>query len=190
MHVRNGFRRRGGTDSRRTASRPAGAPTPCDTTMNTMTKEELMKEAIALSVTNVARGGGPFGAVIAREGKIVATGANRVTADNDPTAHAEVNAIRAAAERLVFFDMWCCEIYTSCEPCPMCLGAIYWSRLDKIYFANGKEDARTAGFDDSLIYDELALPRPQRRLPSEELMREEALEAFRLWAGKSDKTEY
>ncbi len=95
MHVRNGFRRRGGTDSRRTASRPAGAPTPCDTTMNTMTKEELMKEAIALSVTNVARGGGPFGAVIAREGKIVATGANRVTADNDPTAHAEVNAKRS-----------------------------------------------------------------------------------------------
>lgn len=155
-----------------------------------MTKEELMTKAIALSVANVAKGGGPFGAVIARNGRIVATGTNRVTAENDPTAHAEVQAIREAARRLGTFDLSGCEIYTSCEPCPMCLGAIYWARLDKVYFANGKEDAKAIGFDDSLIYDELALPRSERRLPSQELMRGEALEAFRLWSEKPDKTAY
>ncbi len=157
---------------------------------DTMTKEELMKKAIALSVANVAEGGGPFGAVIARNGRIVATGTNRVTAENDPTAHAEVQAIREAARRLGTFDLSGCEIYTSCEPCPMCLGAIYWARLDKVYFANGKEDAKAIGFDDSLIYDELALPRSERQLPSQELMRSEALEAFRLWSAKPDKTAY
>ena len=135
----------------------------------------------------MAEGGGPFGAVIARNGRIVATGTNRVTAENDPTAHAEVQAIREAARRLGTFDLSGCEIYTSCEPCPMCLGAIYWARLDKVYFANGKEDAKAIGFDDSLIYDELALPRSERRLPSQELMRSEALEAFRLWSAKPDK---
>ena len=124
-----------------------------------MTKDELMREAIRLSIENVANGGGPFGAVIARDGEIVATGVNRVTANNDPTAHAEVSAIRRAAEVLGTFNLSGCEIFTSCEPCPMCLGAIYWAHLDKVYYANTKDDAKGIGFDDSFIYDELALPR-------------------------------
>lgn len=149
-----------------------------------------MQKAIELSIDNVKNGGGPFGAVIARNGEIVATGVNRVTANNDPTAHAEVSAIRAAAQALGTFNLSDCEIYTSCEPCPMCLGAIYWARLKKIYFANNKTDAKHIGFDDSFIYDELELPRNQRHLPSEELMRNEAIKAFDLWSSKTDKTEY
>ena len=156
----------------------------------TMTKNELMQKAIELSIDNVKNGGGPFGAVIARNGEIVATGVNRVTANNDPTAHAEVSDIRAAAQALGTFNLSDCEIYTSCEPCPMCLGAIYWARLKKIYFANNKTDAKHIGFDDSFIYDELELPRNQRHLPSEELMRNEAIKAFDLWSSKTDKTEY
>lgn len=113
-----------------------------------MTKEEMMRRAIVLSVDNVRNGGGPFGAVITRNGEVVATGVNRVTANNDPTAHAEVTAIRNAAQKLGTFDLSDCEIYTSCEPCPMCLGAIYWARLKKVYFANNKEDAKNIGFDD------------------------------------------
>ena len=156
----------------------------------TMTKEELMQKAIELSEENVANGGGPFGAVIARDGKIVATGVNRVTANHDPTAHAEVSAIRAACEKLNTFDLSGCEIYTSCEPCPMCLGAIYWAHIDKIYFGNDKDDAKAIGFDDSFIYDELALPREGRKLPVEVLMEEEAMRAFNLWQEKTDKIEY
>lgn len=155
-----------------------------------MTKDELMREAIRLSIENVANGGGPFGAVIARDGEIVATGVNRVTANNDPTAHAEVSAIRRAAEALGTFNLSGCEIFTSCEPCPMCLGAIYWAHLDKVYYANTKDDAKGIGFDDSFIYDELALPRDGRRLPAETLMRSEAIRAFELWRDKADKTEY
>lgn len=155
-----------------------------------MTKDELMRKAIELSVENVNNGGGPFGAVIARGGEIVATGVNRVTANNDPTAHAEVSAIRAAASRLGTFDLSDCEIYTSCEPCPMCLGAIYWARLGKMYFANTKDDAKGIGFDDSFIYEELALPRDCRKLSSEAMMRNEAIRAFELWASKDDKVEY
>lgn len=155
-----------------------------------MTKDELMRKAIELSVENVNNGGGPFGAVIARGGEIVATGVNRVTANNDPTAHAEVSAIRAAASRLGTFDLSDCEIYTSCEPCPMCLGAIYWARLGKMYFANTKDDAKGIGFDDSFIYEELALPRDRRKLSSEAMMRNEAIRAFELWASKDDKVEY
>ncbi len=155
-----------------------------------MTNEELMRKAIELSIENVANGGGPFGAVIARNGEIIATGVNRVTANNDPTAHAEVSAIRAAAEKLGRFDLSDCEIFTSCEPCPMCLGAIYWSRLNKIYFANNKTDAKNIGFDDSFIYDELALPRDQRHLSAEEMMRNEAIKAFEAWTKKTDKIEY
>ena len=149
-----------------------------------------MRKAIELSIENVANGGGPFGAVIARNGEIIATGVNRVTANNDPTAHAEVSAIRAAAEKLGRFDLSDCEIFTSCEPCPMCLGAIYWSRLNKIYFANNKTDAKNIGFDDSFIYDELALPRDQRHLSAEEMMRNEAIKAFEAWTKKTDKIEY
>lgn len=155
-----------------------------------MTKDELMRLAINLSIENVKNGGGPFGAVIACDGEVVATGVNRVTANNDPTAHAEVSAIRAAAQVLGTFNLSDCEIYTSCEPCPMCLGAIYWARLNKVYFANNKTDAKNIGFDDSFIYDELALPRDLRKLPSEELMRNEAIKAFKLWEETEDKTEY
>lgn len=155
-----------------------------------MTKEELMRKAIELSIDNVANGGGPFGAVIARNGEIIATGVNRVTAQCDPTAHAEVSAIRAAATQLRTFNLSGCEIYTSCEPCPMCLGAIYWARLDKIYFANNQQDAQHIDFDDSFIYEELRLPASARKLPSEVLLREEAIRAFELWAAKSDKIEY
>lgn len=149
-----------------------------------------MRRAIALSINNVHNGGGPFGAVITRDGEVVATGVNRVTANNDPTAHAEVTAIRNAASKLGTFDLSDCEIYTSCEPCPMCLGAIYWARLKKVYFGNDKYDAKAIGFDDSLIYDELAMPRQERKLSSEEMLRDEAQEAFRLWSEKDDKVEY
>ena len=126
--------------------------------------EDFMREAIALSVENVKQGGGPFAAVIVKDGKVVAKAANRVTANNDPTAHAEVSAIREAARRLGTFDLSGCEIYTSCEPCPMCLGAIYWAHLDKMYYGNDKHDAKRIGFDDSFIYDEIALKPEERRM--------------------------
>lgn len=155
-----------------------------------MTKEELMREAIRLSVDNVRNGGGPFGAVIARGGKIVATGVNRVTPDCDPTAHAEVSAIRAACKELGTFDLSGCEIYSSCEPCPMCLGAIYWAHLDKLYFGNNKHDAAEIGFDDAFIYEELDLKPADRRLPSEVLLPDEAISAFNDWKNKADKVEY
>ena len=149
-----------------------------------------MREAIRLSIENVKNGGGPFGAVIVKDGRIIATGTNRVTANNDPTAHAEVSAIREACLKLDTFDLSGCEIYTSCEPCPMCLGAIYWAHLDRIYYGNNKADAAAIGFDDSFIYDELALPRENRKKAMEELLPEEAIAAFRLWRDTEDKTEY
>ena len=155
-----------------------------------MTNDELMREAIRLSEENIANGGGPFGAVIARGGEIIATGVNRVTASNDPTAHAEVSAIRRAAQQLGTFNLAGCEIFTSCEPCPMCLGAIYWARLDRVYYANTKADAKAAGFDDSFIYNELALPRDRRKLPSVPMMRNEAIKVFEEWTRKEDKVEY
>ena len=149
-----------------------------------------MRKAIEPSIENVANGGGPFGAVIAKNGEIIATGVNRVTASCDPTAHAEVSAIRAAAAKLGTFDLSGYEIYTSCEPCPMCLGAIYWARLDKMYYANNKTDAKNIGFDDSFIYDELELKPENRKLPSEVMLREEAIKAFEAWSSKTDKIEY
>lgn len=155
-----------------------------------MTKEELMRKAIDLSLRNVTEGGGPFGAVIARDGEIIATGVNRVTSDCDPTAHAEVSAIRAAAKVLGTFDLSGCEIYTSCEPCPMCLGAIYWAHLDRMYYGNNQHDAAKIGFDDAFIYRELELPIADRRLKAEELLPEEAIQAFRAWEEKADKVEY
>lgn len=155
-----------------------------------MNNDELMREAIRLSIENVANGGGPFGAVIARDGEIIATGVNRVTVNNDPTAHAEVSAIRSASQRLGTFNLSDCEIFTSCEPCPMCLGAIYWARLKKVYYANTKADAKAIGFDDSFIYDELALPQDKRKLPAEAMLRNEAIKAFEAWQDKEDKTEY
>ena len=155
-----------------------------------MDKEGLMREAIRLSEENVRNGGGPFGAVIAKDGEIVATGVNRVTSDCDPTAHAEVNAIRAACARLGTFDLSGCELYSSCEPCPMCLGAIYWAHLDKLYYGNDKKDAAGIGFDDAFIYRELDLKPEDRALKSERLLPDKAIEAFRQWADKADKVEY
>ena len=155
-----------------------------------MTKEELMRKAIALSIENVANGGGPFGAVIARDGEIIATGVNRVTSNCDPTAHAEVSAIREACKTLHTFDLSGCEIYTSCEPCPMCLGAIYWAHLDRMYYGNNKHDAANIGFDDAFIYEELDLKIEDRKLKSEVLLAEEAIEAFKDWTSKTDKIEY
>lgn len=155
-----------------------------------MTKEELMRKAIELSVKNVAEGGGPFGAVIARNGEIVATGVNRVTDEHDPTAHAEVSAIRAACRKLNTFDLSGCEIYTSCEPCPMCLGAIYWAHLDRMYYGNNQHDAAEIGFDDAFIYEEIALKPEERRLAPTRLLPEEAIKAFEDWRLKDDKVEY
>lgn len=155
-----------------------------------MTKEDIMRKAIELSVENVRNGGGPFGAVIVKDGEIVATGVNRVTASHDPTAHAEVSAIRAACQRLGTFNLSGCEIYTSCEPCPMCLGAIYWAHLDKIYYGNNKTDAARIGFDDSFIYQELSLDKSQRQKPMEELLPQEAKAAFEAWELNTDKVEY
>ena len=155
-----------------------------------MDKKELMKRAIELSVESVRKGGGPFGAVISRNGEIIAEASNRVTIDHDPTAHAEVSAIRKASELLGTHDLSGCEIYTSCEPCPMCLGAIYWAHLDKIYYANNRKDAANIGFDDDFIYQELELAPGKRRKPSEILLPEEAIKAFNMWRDKTDKTEY
>jgi tRNA(Arg) A34 adenosine deaminase TadA len=153
-------------------------------------QEKMMRKAIELSLENIKKGGGPFGAVIVKDGKIIATGVNRVTSNNDPTAHAEITAIRKAAGKLKNFDLSGCEIYTSCEPCPMCLGAIYWAHLDKMYFANTKADAQNAGFDDSFIYEEINLKPEDRKLKSQQLLREEALAAFETWKNTTNKTEY
>lgn len=153
-------------------------------------KEVFMRKAIALSVENVKNGGGPFGAVIVKGNEIVATGVNRVTANCDPTAHAEVSAIREAARKLGTFDLSGCEIYTSCEPCPMCLGAIYWAHLDKMYYGNTKADAKEIGFDDSFIYDELELKPEDRKLYSEHVLPDEAIKAFEAWSAKEDKIVY
>ena len=128
-----------------------------------MTKQELMQRAIDLATENVRNGGGPFGAVIVRDGKIVAEGVNRVTSQHDPTAHAEVQAIRQACQALNTFDLTGCDIYSSCEPCPMCLGAIYWAHLDHLFFAGTKNDAARVGFDDAFIYKELPLPIHERQ---------------------------
>src|ERR1700733_13914962 len=151
----------------------------------------FMARAIQLSLNNVLSGrGGPFGAVIVKDGAILAEAANEVTATNDPTAHAEVLAIRRACQKLGNFELQGCEIYTSCEPCPMCLGAIYWAHLSRIYFANGEADAARIGFDDSLIYRELSQPLAQRRIPMVQMMREEAMAAFRAWESLPNKIAY
>ena len=150
-----------------------------------------MARAIALSVENVHAGrGGPFAAVIVKDKQIIAEGANSVTSTNDPTAHAEMVAIRNACRALATFDLNGCEIYTSCEPCPMCLGAIYWARLARVYFACTAADASKAGFDDSFIYEEIARPHSRRKIPMSEMMRETALAGFRAWEMKQDKTPY
>jgi guanine deaminase len=154
-------------------------------------EKEFMRAAIQLSVENVRSGkGGPFGAVIVKNGEIVAVGANEVTSSNDPTAHAEVVAIRNACKKLGTFQLDDCEIYCSCEPCPMCLGAIYWARPSKIYYANTKEDAADINFDDDFIYKEIELTKQSRKLETTQLLREEALIAFEMWRKNETKTEY
>ena len=156
-----------------------------------MEKEELMRRAIAVSENSVRNGGGPFGAVIAsKDGDIIAEASNSVTIDHDPTAHAEVNCIRKATAKLGTFDLAGYDIYTSCEPCPMCLGAIYWAHLDKIYYANDRKDAAAIGFDDDFIYQELELKNEDRNKKMELLLPEEAKKAFEMWAESTDKTEY
>jgi guanine deaminase len=150
-----------------------------------------MQQAIALATENVVSGhGGPFGAVIVRDGEVIATGVNRVTANNDPTAHAEMMAIRTACEALKDFQLTGCEVYTSCEPCPMCLSALYWSRCDAIYFGNSAADAAAAGFDDSFLYAEVARPVEQRKIPTMRLLGEEAIESFNAWRAQTNKIEY
>lgn len=151
----------------------------------------FMQEAIQRAVENVRSGrGGPFGAVVVKNGRIIAAAANSVTATNDPTAHAEVLVIREACRALGDFQLTGCELYTSCEPCPMCLGAIYWARPDRVYFAATAGDAANAGFDDSFIYDELKLPQAERKIPVEPMMREAGLAPFREWTNKNDRVNY
>lgn len=154
-------------------------------------KQEYMREAIRLSIENVESGaGGPFGCVIVKDGRIIARGANQVTTTNDPTAHAEVVAIRKACQELGTFQLDDCEIYCSCEPCPMCLGAIYWARPKAIYYANTKADAAVIDFDDKFIYEELERPVAERKLFTRQMMREEALEAFEKWRTSTKKVAY
>lgn len=153
--------------------------------------EKFMKMAIQLSEENVLNNvGGPFGAVIVKDGKIIAKSANKVTSTNDPTAHAEVSAIRIACKKLKTFDLSGCVVYTSCEPCPMCLSAVYWARIDTIYYANTKQDAENVGFSDKFIYDELDKPMDRRSLPIKQMMRSEAQQAFKLWERSSMRIDY
>ena len=152
--------------------------------------EKFMRKAISLSIQNIERGGGPFGAVIVKDGRIVATGVNRVTAVNDPTAHAEISTIRKAAKKLGTFSLEGCTLYTSCEPCPMCLGAVYWAHFDRLFYANTKSDAKKIGFDDSFIYDEIELNPSERSIKTVRLLPEEAIRAFEFWNEKDDKIEY
>lgn len=156
-----------------------------------MEHEDFMRMAIALSEDNVKNNlGGPFGAVIVKNGQIIAKSANTVTTTNDPTAHAEVAAIRLACQTLNTFSLEGCTIYASCEPCPMCLGAIYWARIDKLYYANTKKDAAAINFDDDFIYQEIDLKPEDRKLPSQQLLRDEALKAFEMWQQSTNKTDY
>ena len=150
-----------------------------------------MQKAIALATENVVSGaGGPFGAVVVRNGEIVATGVNEVTTTNDPTAHAEVVAIRAACKALGDFQLAGCVVYTSCDPCPMCLSALYWARCDAIFYGNSAADAAAAGFDDSFLYEEVARPLDQRKIPTQRLLGDQAIESFNAWRAQTDKIEY
>lgn len=151
-----------------------------------MMNPEFMREAIRLSIENINHGGGPFAAVVVKDGKIVAATGNSVTADNDPTAHAEVNAIRQACKKLNTFDLSGCDIYASCEPCPMCLSAIYWAHIDHIYYAATRKDAASIGFDDNMIYEQIPMNPAERSIPGEQILRDEAMEAFKIWNDSSD----
>jgi guanine deaminase len=150
-----------------------------------------MRQAIALATENVTSGrGGPFGALVVCDGRVIATGVNQVTATNDPTAHAEVVAIRAACRALGAFQLRGCTVYSSCEPCPMCLSALYWSRCDAVYYGNSAADAASIGFDDSFLYQQVALPIPDRTLPMKRLLPEEAIATFKAWRDQPNKIEY
>jgi len=153
-------------------------------------KNEFMTRAIELSVESVNKGGGPFGSVIIKDDKIIAEGSNKVTSTKDPTAHGEIVAIREACKKLNNFSLKGSELYSTCEPCPMCLSAIYWARIDKIYYANTREDAKKIDFDDSLIYSEFNKNINERKIPMVQIMRNEALKAFELWDKKKDKVKY
>ena len=153
-------------------------------------KNNFMQRAIELSINSVNNAGGPFGCVIVKENKIIAEGTNLVTLSKDPTAHAEVVAIREACKKLNTFNLVGCDLYTSCEPCPMCLSAIYWSRIDNIFYANTRDDAKKINFDDSLIYSEISKKNEDRKIPTKQMLRDEALKAFDLWDKKIDKIEY
>ncbi len=160
--------------------------------MNDTEREEgFMRRAVGLAVENIAAGrGGPFGALVVRGGTIVAEGTNLVTTLNDPTAHAEITAIRRACEALGSHDLSGCEIYSSCEPCPMCMGAIYWARPERVYFACTRADAAAAGFDDSMIYDQLLLSPEERSVVMRQMLREEALKVFEVWLRDPDRRRY
>lgn len=151
---------------------------------------KYMKKAISLAKKSVEKGGGPFGAVIVKDGVVIARGSNNVTLNNDPTAHAEVSTIRKACKKLATFDLSGSVLYTSCEPCPMCLSAAYWAHVDKIYYGCTKEDAKNIGFDDSFIYEQINLKPDKRSIPAINILHDQAVEAFRMWDGKEDKVEY
>ena len=151
---------------------------------------KFMKRAIELSVQNVNKGGGPFGSVIVKDNQIIAEGSNKVTPTNDPTAHGEIVAIREACKKINDFSLKGCELYSTCEPCPMCLSAIYWARIEKIYYANTREDAQKIDFDDSFIYSEFQKDINQRKIPMFQMMRNEALKSFELWDKKTDNVKY
>lgn len=152
--------------------------------------KDFMLEAIRLANESVERGGGPFGAVIVKNGEIIAGSSNSVTIDNDPTAHAEVNTIRQACRKLGTFDLSGCYIYTSCEPCPMCLGAIYWANIERIYYGNTRSDAADIDFSDDFIYEEIDKPLAERTIPIVQMLRDEANKTFKNWSAKTDKTKY
>lgn len=153
-------------------------------------EEKFMQEAILLAFENIKNGGGPFAALVVKNGKIVGKGANRVTANNDPTAHAEVMAIRDACKNLATFQLTDCVIYTTCEPCPMCLGAIYWARPTKIYYAANKADAAAINFDDKFIYEEIEKPVGKRKIPALELLRTSGIKVFEEWKNNEQRIDY
>ena len=156
-----------------------------------MEKKEFMQQAVEAALTGMNNNdGGPFGCVIVKNGKIVGKGHNKVTSTNDPTAHGEVMAIRDACKNLNTFNLEGCELYTSCDPCPMCLGAIYWARLEKVYYGSTQVDAANIGFDDQFIYDEIPLPYAERRIPFIQIARDIAIEPFQKWSEKEDRTDY
>ncbi len=155
-----------------------------------MTDEDFLRQAIQLAEASLRSGGGPFGAVIVKDGEIVGRGHNRVTLDNDPTAHAEVQAIRDACQHLATFSLEGCTLYVNCEPCPMCMAACYWAHLDKVVYAADASDAAKIGFDDVLVREECIQDKKERQMPMQQALRDEALEVFSLWQSLDDKAEY